>query len=144
MSLRKETRATQQIDLGFEEPYTFPPLGGRRKAITLRGEGDHHTHSKYKLFFMAVPPLGGSNTPFGGPASNGWGLPSGSLFMPWTLDARQKTPEPIEGEGCPQAPVFEFWFVFKHLKQQHITSIKQEEFLLFLMWPCIGGITAFL
>ena len=63
------------------------------KAITLRA---------HVFFLQGGPPLGGSNTPFGGLASNGRGLPSGSLFMPWTLDYRKKTPERIEWEGCPR------------------------------------------
>lgn len=45
---RKKARNTK-IDLGFEEPYSLPPSGGSRKAITLRGEGACHAFSKRKL-----------------------------------------------------------------------------------------------
>ena len=62
----KNTRNTK-IDCGFEEPHSLPPSEGRRKAITLRGEGAHHPRSRYSFFGPSRSPIGGIEHLLGGP-----------------------------------------------------------------------------
>ena len=68
-------------------------------------------HTTRQTFFSGRSPLRGIGHPHLGARPVMAGGCDSSLSVPWTLDARQKTPEPIEREGCPQAPVSEDFLV---------------------------------